>query len=223
MEYFIHNGKEQLGPFTLSELKSKNIKGNTLIWNNTLEDWVQAKELKELSDILENNFIQPPPIKQVKVNNNNKQKSKVGIVLQFIGGVGLTIIIVLYFFNYYKNISNSSVFPTETYEQKVMTVEEIEKATPVNFLDASGNYNENFWGNKIKVHGVINNTATVATYKDAVVRVTYYTKTNTEIASADYTIYDIFPPHSEVKFELKIDNYENVSTIGWDVIEAKNN
>lgn len=149
MEYFIHNGKEQLGPFTLSELKSKNIKGNTLIWNNTLEDWVQAKELKELSDILENNFIQPPPIKQVKVNNN-KQKSKVGIVLQFIGGVGLTIIIVLYFFNYYKNISNSSVFPTETYEQKVMTVEELEKAMPVNFLDASGNYNENFWGNKIK-------------------------------------------------------------------------
>lgn len=222
MEYFIHNGKEQLGPYTLLELKSKNIKGNTLIWNNTLEDWVQAKELKELSDILENNFIQPPPIMQAKVKTN-KQKSKAGVVLQLIGGLGLILVIGLYFVNYYYNISNSSFIPTESYEQKVMTVEEMEKATPVNFLNASGNYNENFWGNKIKVHGVINNTATVATYKDAVVRVTYYTKTNTEIATADYTIYDIFPPHSEVKFELKIDNYENVSTIGWDVIEAKNN
>jgi hypothetical protein len=222
MEYFIHNGKEQLGPFTLSELKSKNISGNTLIWNNTLEDWVQAKELKELTDILENILIQPPPIRQAKVKTN-KQKSKAGVVLQLIGGLGLILVIGLYFVNYYYNISNSSFIPTESYEQKVMTVEEMEKATPVNFLNASGNYNENFWGNKIKVHGVINNTATVATYKDAVVRVTYYTKTNTEIATADYTIYDVFPPHSEVNFELKIDNYENVSTIGWDVISALNN
>jgi hypothetical protein len=222
MEYFIHDGKEQHGPFTLSELKSKNISSNTLIWNNTLSDWVPAKELNELSEIIEKKFVVPPPLKQVKVDSASK-KSKGGIVFQFIGGVGLIIIIGLYFFNYYNNISDSTVIPTETYEQKVLTVEEMEMATPVNFLNASGNYNENFWGNKIKVHGVIKNTATVATYKDAVVRVTYYTKTNTEIATADYTIYDVFPPHSEVNFELKIDNYENVSTIGWDVIDAMNN
>lgn len=222
MEYFIHNGKENLGPFSLSELKTQNINGNTLIWNNTLTDWVPAKELSELSELLEKKLVIPPPLKQEKANST-KRKSKGGIVFQFIGGLGLIIIIGLYFFNYYNNISDSSVLPTETYEQKVMTVEEIERAAPINFLDATGKYNENFWGNKIKVHGVIKNTATVATYKDAVVRVTYYTKTNTEIATADYTIYDVFPPHSEVNFELKIDNYENVSTIGWDVIEAMNN
>ncbi len=222
MEYFIHNGKENLVPFSLSELKTQNINVNTLIWNNTLTNWTPAKELSELSELFEKKLLVPPPLKQEKANST-KQKSKGGILFQFIGGIGLIIIIGLYFFNYYNNISDSFVLPAETYEQKVMTVEEMEMATPVNFLNASGNYNENFLGNKIKFHGVIKNTATVATYKDAVVRVTFYTKTNTEIATADYTIYDIFPPHSEVNFELKIDNYENVSTIGWEVTEAKNN
>ena len=85
------------------------------------------------------------------------------------------------------------------------------------------NYNENFWGDKIKVHGVVKNKATVATYKDAVVRVTYYSKTKTELGNKEYTIYEVFPPNSEVKFELKIENYKDVSTIGWDVIQAKAN
>lgn len=222
MEYFIHNGKENLGPFSLSELKTQNINGNTLIWNKTMTDWVQAKELSEMSELIEKKLVIPPPLKKEKANSTEK-KSKGRIVFQFIGGVGVIIIIIICFYNYYNNISNSSVLPAETYKQKVMTVEEMEMATPINFLNTSGNYNENFWGNKIKIHGVIENTATVATYKDAVVRIKYYTKTNTEIATADYTIYDIFPPHSKVNFELRIDNYENVSTIGWEVIEAMNN
>ena len=53
MEYFIHNGKENLGPFSLSELKTQNINGNTLIWNKTMTDWVQAKELSEMSELIE--------------------------------------------------------------------------------------------------------------------------------------------------------------------------
>jgi len=110
-----------------------------------------------------------------------------------------------------------------TYEEKVMSVEEIERSQPTNFLTAGGNYNENFWGDKIKVHGTIKNTATVATYKDAVVEVTYYSKTKSEITSERYTIYDYFPPHSEKQFELKITNYEGTNSIGWDVVNATPN
>ena len=123
----------------------------------------------------------------------------------------------------FKSGNGSATTVSQTYQEKVMTVEEIERSQPTNFLTAEGNYNENFWGDKIKVHGVIKNKATVATYKDAVVRITYYSKTKTEIGSKDYTIYDIFPPHSEVKFELKINNYKDVKTIGWEVIQATAN
>jgi hypothetical protein len=107
-----------------------------------------------------------------------------------------------------------------TYQEKIQSVEEIERSQPTNFLDASGTYNPTFFGNKIKVHGIIKNTATVATFKDAVVKVPYYSKTKTVLGNNNYTIYDFFPPHSEKNFELKIETYQDVSTIGWDVISA---
>jgi len=107
-----------------------------------------------------------------------------------------------------------------SYQEKVMSVEEIERSQPTNFLTADGTYNENFLGNKLKVHGTIKNSATVASYKDAVVRVTYYSKTKTELGSKEYTIYEVFSPHSTKNFELKIDNYKDVNSIDWDVISA---
>ena len=109
---------------------------------------------------------------------------------------------------------------SSTYQQKVQSVEEIERAQSTNFLHASGTFNSTLFGNNLKVHGVIKNRATVATYKDAVVKITYYSKTNTALGSKNYTIYDFFPPNTEKTFELKIDNYQNVSTIGLDVIKA---
>ncbi|MCW3072677.1 MAG: hypothetical protein JWO44_2567 [Bacteroidetes bacterium] len=118
------------------------------------------------------------------------------------------------------NNNNGSSTLNSSYQEKVQSVEEIERSQPTSFLTATGTYNQNFWGTKIKVHGIIKNTATVATYKDAVVKVTYYSKTNTVLGNNSYTIYDFFPPHSEKNFELKIENYQNVSTIGWDVMSA---
>jgi len=107
-----------------------------------------------------------------------------------------------------------------SYEEKVMSVEEEELSQPTKFLNAGGTYNENLLGNKLKVHGEITNRATVARFKDAVVRITYYSKTKTVLGSKDYTIYEIFAPNSTTNFELKIDNYQDVYSIGWEVISA---
>ena len=112
---------------------------------------------------------------------------------------------------------------SDTYQEKVQSVEEIEHSQPTNFLNASGTYNETLFGNSIKVHGVIKNNATVANFKDVVVKVTYYSKTQTVIGSNNYIIYDFFPPHSEKAFELKIDKYDGTNTIGWDVVKATPN
>jgi hypothetical protein len=118
------------------------------------------------------------------------------------------------FIVYMNSLSGSTYSSGSTYEEKVMTIEEMEKSQPTKFLDASGTYNQNFWGTKFKVHGIIENKATVASYKDAVVKVTYYSATKTEIANNTYTIYKNFPPTSSTEFELKIENYRDVETIG---------
>lgn len=164
--------------------------------------------------------------KQSETSNLEKPKNKSGIAKTLSKVFLFFALIFVALFIYYQsnrgsgNSYGGNGFQENTYEEKVMTVEEIEKADPTKFLNADGTYGENFWGTKLKVHGIIKNTATVATYKDAVVRITYYSKTKTNLGNKEYTIYDFFPPTSEKNFELKIENYKDVNSIGWDVVSA---
>lgn len=119
-------------------------------------------------------------------------------------------------------VNNSSGYSSpRTYQEKVTSVGEVERANPVKFLDATGTYRPNFLEDKLKVNGTVTNKATVTSYKDATVRVTFYSKSGTNLGSEDYVIYEIFPPRKTVKFKLKVTNYKNVAKIGWDVIKAK--
>jgi hypothetical protein len=155
---------------------------------------------------------------------STKPKSGISKILPKLILVFALIGIAIFFF-YNRKVesgsgSGSGNFDSSTYEEKVMSVEEIENAEPTKYLVADGTYDENFWGTKLKVHGIIKNQATVATYKDAVVRITYYSKTRTDLGNKEYTIYDFFPPNSEKKFELKIQKFKDVNSIGWKVISA---
>lgn len=136
-KYFLHNGTEQQGPFDLDDLKAKQIRKDTPIWYAGLPDWTTAEKIDELKDMLRT--VTPPPFgakqsvpppitipntKQQVVASPAHKESKFNIwrVLQllaglFLGGLALMILIG------HLNSSNSS--SGESYEQKVMTVEEI--------------------------------------------------------------------------------------------------
>ena len=222
-EYFLHNGNEQEGPFTIDELKNKNITKQTSIWYDGIAEWTIAGNIEELNVLFKT---LPPefkpsanvrPATQSLENKAPKRKGKT--TLKLVGILALLVIVLIII----ASASNNSDPVDETYVEKVMSIEEVEKSEAQNFLAASGNYNENFWGTKLNVHGLIKNNATVATYKDAVVKVTYYSKTKTVLGSKEYTIYEVFAPHSEKPFELKIENYKDVKSIGWEVITATAN
>jgi len=235
-KYYLHNGAEQQGPFEYNDLKAKDITKETPIWHEGLSEWTTAGNIEELNELFKKttppsfsgSATSPPPIEKATTQKTSevkqattKKKNKLGLIFQIIGVFGaIMLIATIVNNNLHIGDSGSTNTDTQTYEEKVMTVEEIERSQPTNFLMADGNYNESFWGDKIKVHGIIKNTATVASYKDAIVRITYYSKTKTELGSKEYTIYDVFPAQSEVKFELKIENYKDVHSIGWDVITA---
>ncbi len=225
-KYYLYNGTDQQGPFDIEELKAKKINKDTPIWYEGISDWMIAGKVEELKGLFNvatpppfGNKQTSPPINKETISDANSTKKKSN-ALKYISIAVVLFACIFFAFAIYENMGGSG---GSTYQEKVMTVEEIERSQPANFLTADGNYNENFWGDKLKVHGIIKNKATVATYKDAVVRITYYSKTKTELGNKDYTIYEVLPPHSEVKFELKIDNYKNVNTIGWDVIQATAN
>lgn len=229
--FYLHNGTEQEGPFDITDLKTKRVKKETPIWHEGLSDWTTAGKVDELTDLFVlttpppfSNTTEPPPL----INKQSKQEEKARPTItskpkknNTIRTVMFSIIMIvvgLLGYGFLGKLNHGSA--DASYIEKVMTVEEIERANPTNFLNADGTFRKNFWGNKFKVNCIITNKATVASYKDAVVRITYYSKTNTELGSKDYTIYEVFPPHSTKTVELKIDNYKDVSALGWDVIQA---
>lgn len=62
-KYFLNDGSGQQGPFSLEELKDKNLLPTTPIWYDGLEKWTTAGELPELKDILVH---MPPPFEASK-------------------------------------------------------------------------------------------------------------------------------------------------------------
>ena len=53
--YYSHND-QNLGPFSISELKEKNIYPETMIWYEGIDDWVRADSLKELKPLFKSDL-----------------------------------------------------------------------------------------------------------------------------------------------------------------------
>jgi hypothetical protein len=52
MEYYITDGHTNFGPFSLEQLKEKNITPSTRIWHSGLSGWTAASEIPELAGLL---------------------------------------------------------------------------------------------------------------------------------------------------------------------------
>jgi hypothetical protein len=121
-KYFYSNGQDKEGPFSIEELKIEDIKPDTLIWYEGLDDWTPAIDIEEVKLILELN---PPDVSStddiiVEINKNilDKKSSKstytvgmkvasqgwiiAGFIFAFMGGYLGAIIGLNYAFGDYK-------------------------------------------------------------------------------------------------------------------------
>lgn len=71
-KYYLHNGVESSGPFSLAELEEKKITATTPVWFSGIPDWKTAGEIAELQIILK---VTPPPFKNDSVTPKNKEKN----------------------------------------------------------------------------------------------------------------------------------------------------
>lgn len=119
--------------------------------------------------------------------------------------------------------SAGSILPdTRNYEEKKMSLEEEEKSDPLRFLSTEGTYRPKVFGKKFVIEGTIKNDATIATYKDVTIEFTYNSQTESVIGTDRMTIYEFFPPKTTKTFEEKIKAPEGTVTIGWKIVDAKN-
>ena len=100
-----------------------------------------------------------------------------------------------------------------------MSLEEQEKLNPTEFLKAEGTYRQNLIDQWV-LEGTISNNATLAKYKDVVLRIVYYSKTQTELGSEEKTLFEYFKPNSQQKFKIKSAGYKGTASIGFEIISA---
>jgi hypothetical protein len=68
MNYYYAKNEEKIGPLDLDELKKVDIKYDTLVWHEGLDDWVKANELKELKSLFKTE-----PVENLKNESNGKK------------------------------------------------------------------------------------------------------------------------------------------------------
>lgn len=82
-KYFYTDGTNNFGPFTLEELREKNITRETKVWFQELGEWKSAGIVTELNEIFK---LAPPPITKTDVNfnymdqTNNKKPPKTWLI-----------------------------------------------------------------------------------------------------------------------------------------------
>lgn len=69
LQYYYTDGKERFGPFTLDQLRERNISESTLVWKDGLPDWVPARNLSDLESFFVASTSGPPPIKVPYTNH----------------------------------------------------------------------------------------------------------------------------------------------------------
>lgn len=242
--YYYHNGNLQEGPFTLDEILKQPIKPNTAIWKEGEPIWQDAINFSEFAVLFSTNQRQapppylPPPTPVPKTASDYTQTSfiipsqtkpsfinRVFKTLFFFLLIGFGIILFMkIIFRYSGNYNGVNSYnertSTETYQEKKISVLEVEQANPSSFLEANGTYNRTIFGKKIKVHGSVTNKATVANFKDITIEIIYYSDTRSEIERERFILYEFVPAHSTKSFEWKISPPRGTNTLDWNAIEA---
>ncbi len=62
MKYYIHENGQQIGPLTIEQLKTRGFTSETPIWCEGMDKWGKAKDIPELTAIL--NSTTPPSFNQ---------------------------------------------------------------------------------------------------------------------------------------------------------------
>lgn len=133
--------------------------------------------------------------------------------------------------NDFKPIEERELSPSELREQLL----EKEQSRPLNYLSINGSLSENkvktkhgtfFRSSEWKVdgymlEGYITNTATIATFKDITVRISFISSTGSTIDKIDFVVYDFVPANDGISYKEKIYPPEGTVTYEVSILRAK--
>jgi len=108
----------------------------------------------------------------------------------------------------------------DKYENSKLSLEEVEKKSPVRFLSVSGNGKKNLLGQTV-VKGKVHNNAKMVTYKDVDIKLFFYSKTGTLLQEDQEVVYESVAPGTTVNFKSKYFSPKGTDSIAMKIVSAK--
>ncbi len=106
------------------------------------------------------------------------------------------------------------------YEKGKMSLEEIEKKNPKQFLSVRGNSKRNLLRQMV-VKGNIYNNAKIVTFKDISIKLKFFSKTGALLEEDIDTVYESIHPGGSYTFKSKYFTPKGTDSVGMTVISAK--
>ncbi len=236
-KYYYSIGAEKFGPFTIEELKNKPIGLDTLVWVEGTSNWLEARHINELQALF--TPVGPPPLpisivpQQPNYTNPTyattpvKRKSNFGLITIIIIGICMLVAggIAISSQNNSGDLSFSERLVgngserEKTPEEIKADLKEREEADVLKYLSLDYKLEPNL-GIRARITGVVHNSASIATYKDAVIRMTFLTKTETVIGTEDKTMFEYLKPSSSKTFDWRIRTPNKTALIGLQIVNA---
>jgi hypothetical protein len=214
-KFYIHNGQTEQGPLTFNEIKTLNLKTDTPIWYEGLENWSKAGDIDELKDILNGHSTPPPfqkktpPVNQPTtytpeepVENNNR--TVLYIRLAIIIGAVISVWLI-YQYNRTESIVHAQQIQLDEQAEKELERQRInEQLTQknrnyrnnwFNYIQAGhGSYNYSVLGGITNLEIEVGNS-TEYLLEEVIVNVSYI-KDNGGIWKAESVILNNIPPNA---------------------------
>jgi hypothetical protein len=109
--------------------------------------------------------------------------------------------------------------PSTKYEEKKASLGDIEKGSPLKFLKVVGSHHTNII-NQAVVSGEITNTATMATYKNITLQISWLDKDGAVIEKEKQVLDDLIAPGATSDFKIKTSHVKGTESVTVDIISA---
>jgi hypothetical protein len=108
----------------------------------------------------------------------------------------------------------------DKYEQTKETLEQTEKKNPKRFLSVEGSDKKNLIGQTV-IKGTVTNSATVASYKDVDIELSFYSKTGALLQRDHEVIYETIAPGNSTAFKTKTRAPIGTDSVAMKIYAAK--
>ncbi len=119
-----------------------------------------------------------------------------------------------------KEKTKEQKFDEKTYEVVKETLAEKEMKNPARFLSVQNKDRKNLIGQTVVI-GTITNHATIISYKDVVLKLSFFSKTGVKLDEGNETIYEQLKPSKTIKFKTKYFAPKGTDSVAVRVVNAK--